>query len=316
VNGLYINIKPLNSQSPLRATATKSTAMETHVCAHCGKVDLDMKRCSICKDTWYCGHACSRGDWKQHKKICKPPPRHVPVEQLMHQMQKASDRGLWHEVVKSEHRMAEMIATTPDAVTLGILTTFMNAHEKLSKETGDAHHLSSCDQLQERKIELLGAMNRFRDQGEEMYSQGSSLLLRKYEKGNPDVGRIERDLAEKWFKRTRAVAEQHGFFTLESEACFGLGKLSVNDDRVEEGIDLIKNAYIAGDLDDSVAHASQAVELLIELYIQTHQLDDAVLLIPKYGELAKKSSYIVRVLAELVITTFKARINQVRCFHV
>ena len=288
----------------------------SHVCAHCGKVDRGMKRCSKCKDTWYCGAACSQGDWKQHKKICKPPLLPVPVDQLIQQMQKASDRGLWHEVVKSEHRMAEMIATLPDAVTLGILTTFMNAHEKLSKETGDAHHLSCCDQLQERKIELLGAMNRFRDQGEEMYSKGSSLLLRKYEKGNPDVGRIERNLAEKWFNDTRRVAEAHGFFTLESEACFGLGKLLVNDDRVEEGIDLIHNAYIAGNLDDSVVHASQAVDLLIELFIETHQLDKAMEFIPKYEELAKKSSYIVRVLAELVITTFKARINQVRCFHV
>jgi hypothetical protein len=287
----------------------------SHICAHCGKVDRGMKRCSICKDSWYCGAACSRGDWKQHKKICKPPLLPVPVDQLIQQMQKASDHGRWLEVVKSEYRLAEMIATLPDAVTLGILTTFMHAHEELSKETGDAHHLSCCDQLQERKIELLGAMNRFRDQGEEMYYQGSSLLLRKYEKGNPDVGRIERNLAKKWFERTRDVAEQHGFFTLESEACFGLGKLSVNDGRVEEGIDLIRNAYIAGGLDDSVVHASQAVELLIELYIQTHKLDDADSLIPKYEELAKKSSYTVRIPAELVIMAFKARINQVRCFH-
>jgi hypothetical protein len=289
--------------------------METHVCAHCGKVDRDMKRCSICKDTWYCGVTCSREDWKQHKKICRPPPPHVPVGRLIQQIQKAYDHGLWHEVVKSEHRLAEMIATVPDDVTLGILAMFMQAHEKLSKETGDAHHFSSCDHLQERKIELLGAMNLFKEQGQEMYAQGSSLLLRKYDKENPDVGCIERHIAEKWFQRTRTVAGNHGLFTLESEACFGLGKLSVNDGRVDEGIDLIRNAYIAGNLDDSVLHASQAVELLIELYIQTHKLDDAVSFIPEYEELAKKSSYTVRVPAELEIMAFKARINQVRCFH-
>lgn len=45
-------------------------ASTSPVCTHCG-VAAGTQKCSRCKDTNYCGQACQRADWKQHKVHCK-----------------------------------------------------------------------------------------------------------------------------------------------------------------------------------------------------------------------------------------------------
>ena len=37
-------------------------------CDFCGKHGVGFKRCSTCKQTWYCGAACQTAAWKRHKK--------------------------------------------------------------------------------------------------------------------------------------------------------------------------------------------------------------------------------------------------------
>ncbi|EFJ29337.1 hypothetical protein SELMODRAFT_91741 [Selaginella moellendorffii] len=42
--------------------------MDTPKCADCGAPAE--KRCSRCKNDWYCGRSCQVANWKIHKKIC------------------------------------------------------------------------------------------------------------------------------------------------------------------------------------------------------------------------------------------------------
>jgi hypothetical protein len=41
-------------------------------CAYCSKLDdSNMKRCSKCRITYYCGENCQKMDWAKHKLYCK-----------------------------------------------------------------------------------------------------------------------------------------------------------------------------------------------------------------------------------------------------
>mmetsp|Transcript_12977 Transcript_12977/g.20390 ORF Transcript_12977/g.20390 Transcript_12977/m.20390 type:complete len:213 (+) Transcript_12977:508-1146(+) len=37
----------------------------------CGKVHIDLRQCSGCKQVWYCDKGCQVAHWKGHKKACK-----------------------------------------------------------------------------------------------------------------------------------------------------------------------------------------------------------------------------------------------------
>ena len=42
-------------------------------CACCGKTGKPkLKKCSICKQVWYCNTECQKANWKAHKPDCKP----------------------------------------------------------------------------------------------------------------------------------------------------------------------------------------------------------------------------------------------------
>ena len=46
---------------------------ETHRCFHCdseGSEGAKLMTCSQCHRAWYCGRACQKKHWKQHKKAC------------------------------------------------------------------------------------------------------------------------------------------------------------------------------------------------------------------------------------------------------
>jgi hypothetical protein len=40
-------------------------------CASCGKKALQMHRCSRCKAAFYCGAACQKRHWREHKAACE-----------------------------------------------------------------------------------------------------------------------------------------------------------------------------------------------------------------------------------------------------
>jgi len=66
----------------------------------------------------------------------------------------------------------------------------------------------SAIKLEKHQIEMLGEMERFRDQGEAVCECASALLI---------MG--EREEAAKLFQRARDIGAAHGFFSVECRAC-------------------------------------------------------------------------------------------------
>jgi len=84
-------------------------------------------------------------------------------------------------------------------------------------------------------------MQRFRDQGEIMCTAAAHVMLGVGE----DRGRI----AAGYNERARKIGEQHGFFSVESRACTGLGQLASMEGRNEEAADFLRNALAGCTLD-------------------------------------------------------------------
>ncbi|EJD44548.1 hypothetical protein AURDEDRAFT_166334 [Auricularia subglabra TFB-10046 SS5] len=58
--------------------ARTEVSFATHVCYKCGKRDVAMKRCSLCRKATYCTKECQKADWAaRHKEACIPT---VPEE--------------------------------------------------------------------------------------------------------------------------------------------------------------------------------------------------------------------------------------------
>jgi len=244
-------------------------------CSHCGTQRAALKHCSRCKQASYCGAECQKAAWKGHKKTC------VTLDDVVEKVKAASRRQDWREVLKWEGRMEEMMEQTPDAGCNAILEIFSAAHEAASNSTGSKDNSLSIVRLETRRIELLGRMQRFRDQGEALCIVGDHLLV---------LGR--RQDADKHFQRARKIAEEHGFFTIECESCLGLGNLAMGGGRDEEGVDLLRNALVcvplcegdANDLELNVLHA------FTDALFRTHAIDEVEPLVARFLEFAKAES--------------------------
>ncbi len=88
----------LHVAQALRTIALKDT------CAHCGKQGAAvLKRCSICKQVWYCGADCQKAGWRRHKKTCAPP---LSFNAIFAKAAAAIAVSDWAQVRKWEARMA------------------------------------------------------------------------------------------------------------------------------------------------------------------------------------------------------------------
>lgn len=75
-NVLKIQILTANAIKGMEAVGYKSQVIrglfEKRMCAGCGKMQLEMKRCSRCKAVHYCSGTCQKAHWDSgHKKECK-----------------------------------------------------------------------------------------------------------------------------------------------------------------------------------------------------------------------------------------------------
>ena len=186
-------------------------------CAHCGKHGAGFKRCSRCKQASYCGVACQNSDWKRHKKTCAPP---VPLQDVAAKIKAAHAADEWRGVLKWEGRMEELMALRSDEDCLWILSVFCDAHQMGLQATLSKDHARSYAGLVERRIPLLGKLQRFRDQGQVMCNLSD--ILRVLDRNSE---------AATWNQRARDVGAAHGFFSLESTACRGLGRAAVHAGR-------------------------------------------------------------------------------------
>ena len=199
-------------------------AASAESCAHCGKQGVGFKRCSRCKQTSYCGAECQNADWKRHKKKCAPP---VSLQDVAVKINAARAIEDWRGVLQWEGRMEELMAPQSDDDCSVILKAFSYAHQMGFQATGSKDHARSYVGLEELRIPLLGKLQLFRDQGEAMCNLSVVLcFLRRNSE------------AATWNQRARDVGAAHGFFSVESRACEGLGRVAIDEGRHIEGLEL------------------------------------------------------------------------------
>ena len=166
-------------------------------CECCGVQGVKFKRCSRCLQASYCGAECQKADWKNHKKDCAPPvPLQdvaanvqtaraaydwrqlftlVDVEEKMDEADAADD---WRGMLKCEGHMEELMALSEDdRDSSDILHDFCKAHRMGWQANGSKDHARSYVALEERRIPLLGKLQRFRSQGEAMCDLQPSCAL-------------------------------------------------------------------------------------------------------------------------------------------
>jgi hypothetical protein len=203
--------------------------------------------------------------------------------------------------------MEELMALSSDDTCSSVLRAFSNAHQMIWQATGSKDHARSFVGLEERRIPLLGKLQRFRDQGECMCSLSNIFKL------------LERNSeAATWYQRARDVGAAHGFFSLESKACVGLGQAVIDAGRHEEGLALLRNALVAAELNelDDPKHELTALMVLMYALFKTNSIDEVEPLVLRYREAAKAQSEKKGVcFADLDSLLFCARLHEVVCMH-
>jgi len=170
-------------------------------CSHCGKVakknGLPL-HCSVCNHASYCGALCQSAGWQLHKKTC------VTLHDVRQRVSAAHEADDWRGVLKWEGRMDELMDGLKDAWCDWSLHAFSRAHELGYRSTGNEDHALSIIRLEERRVELLGKLGRFRDQGAALRAIANHLNR---------LGRTQESAT--CFQRARDLGAQHGFFPEE-----------------------------------------------------------------------------------------------------
>jgi len=273
-------------------------------CVQCGKQGTGFKHCSVCKHACYCGVACQNANWKRHKKKCAPP---VPLQEVAAKINSAQSEGDWRGILQWEGRMEELVADQSDDDGSGTLKVFSGAHQSGFYTTGSDDHARSSVELHERRIPLLGKLQRFRDQGVAMCNL--SVFLRYLERKSE---------AATWYQRARDVGAAHGFFSLESKACIGLGNAALEEGRHEEGLALLRNALVAAELNelDDPVYELHALQWLISTLFAEKSFEEAEPLVIRYREAAKAYSEKEGFqLAEFESLLCSARLHEVLCIY-
>jgi hypothetical protein len=281
-------------------------------CSFCGKTGVAFKRCSVCKEAEYCGVACQKAGWKQHKKTCAPPLslNDVPLGQVRDAVEEADATSDWRGVLKWEGRMEELMDGQTDDACDGVLEIFSKSHMMGKITTGSNDHILSFVRLQDRRIDLLGKLERFRDQGTVMCACAQVLRTLKGKKQE----------AVRLFQRARKVGEAHGFFSVECEACHGLGQLSIEGGRQEEGVELLQNALAAASLSEDSPSQLEALVCytLTTALFKTNSIDELEAIVPCFREAGKAVSQMMQYPSptEMSSVVASARLHEVMCTHV
>ena len=232
----------------------------------------------------------------------------APLQDVWESVHTAHDAQDWRGVLKWEGRIEELMAPRSDDACSSILIAFSGAHRTGFQATGSKDHVRSCLGLVERQIPLLGKLQRFRDQGKAMCALSGILhsLDRKSE-------------AATWYQRARDVGAAHGFFSLESTACMGLGTAAMDEGRHEEGVALLRNALVAAELNelDDPEYELSVLEGLVEALFTTKSIDEVEPLVLRYREAAKaekeEEGFEGFGLRELDSVVCSARLHEVLC---
>jgi hypothetical protein len=187
----------------------------------------------------------------------------------------------WKEVLKWEGRLEEMMANQTDANCSSLLKAFARSHTMGFNSTGNDEHALSAVRLEIRRVEVLGKMQRFRDQGEALCKIAAHLRLLDNQQE-----------AKGYFQRGRKIAEAHGFFSVECNACLGLGGLATEEGRQEEGVELLRNALVCVPLceEENPALELNVLHFFTDALFDTHAIDEVEPLVARYLDAAKAES--------------------------
>jgi len=179
-------------------------------------------------------------------------------------------------VLKWEGRMEELMLGAPPQKQESILMIFSGAHHGGLGSTGSTHHAVSVVKLEERRVELLGLMERFRDQGDCLCNLANSVLFQ---------GKASE--AFKYYQRARTIAEAHGFFSVECKSCQGLGRLAMREGRHDEAVQLFQNALAAtplceNDDGDAILQELKVLNMLTDALFMTGSVDEVEPLVERY----------------------------------
>ena len=229
----------------------------------------------------------------------------MPLQDILAKINEAQTAGDWRGVLQWEGRIEELMALRSDEACSGIIKAFSGAHHMGFLATKSKDHARSFVGLEERRIPFLGKLQRFWDQGEAMCSLSSMLhlLSRKSE-------------AVTWSQRARDVGAAHGFFSLESKACERLGTTALEEGRHEEGLELLRNALVAAELNelDDPKYELDALETLILTLFSMDSIDEVEPLVLRYREAAEaQSGKEGACFAEFDSLLCSARLHEVLC---
>jgi hypothetical protein len=230
----------------------------------------------------------------------------VTLKEVVERVNEAHERQDWRELLKWEGRMEELMEHQTDVGCNAILVVFSDAHRGAFNATESKDNTLSIVRLETRRADLAGKMQRFRDQGETLCRVSDQLLI---------LGR--RQEAEKYLQRARKIAEAHGFFSVECDACLGLGKLARREGREEEGVELMRNALVCVPLfeEEHPIMELNVLQAFTDLLFRTDAIDEVEPLIPRYLEAAKVESHKQErlIFAEFHSLYTSARLHEVLC---
>ena len=118
--------------------------------------------------------------------------------------------------------------------------------------------------------------------------------------------------------RARDVGAAHGFFSLESKACIGLGGAAREEGRHEEELELLRNALVAAELNelDDPQYERDALEELIMVLFKTNSINEVEPLLRRYREATTAQSERERFCCEEFYSPlFSALLHEVLCKH-
>ena len=275
--------------------------------------------CASCMQACYCGTECQKAAWRGHKetKFLSVSLKETcsPLQDILGKVEAAVSTKDWRAALKWEGRMEEMMANTPDAEQARCLNFFVKAHNLATLEFWDVDatyctfHALECSRLQGRRVELLGKMELFRDQGSAIFSIGNLLHMFGL-----------RQESKSYFLKTRKVAEAHGFFSLECKACIGLSEIAIDEGDTEEAVLLLQNALLVCQLhlseeEEDTCYELSILDKLTNAFWKTDAIDELGKTILLYREAAKAETRRTGKLSffELYSLVASARFHEVLC---
>jgi len=205
---------------PMSASAKKAK------CDRCGKGQgledgPELRKCAKCHLAWYCGKECQKLAWKGHKEQCFDPENLKTMRDVVSMANKLSR---FQDVLNLEWLVETMMlaAAGDEQEPVQLMEEFGCAHMRAG------NFLKAAGYFQ-RKADLLGERQRFRDMGDALVTH--AVCLREAGDGAK---------ARKGFGKAKRLAQEHGFFQVDGHACFYTAEQDVREGRTQEGMELYR----------------------------------------------------------------------------